>query len=924
MTHEINFLKPLKGNATKSFIYNPEKFEWKLQEGYKAGKFFDGYTFPVENIRDAYDIIRKHQESPVFMIQGGFLPGIHLRNIVRRVRSDRDDHAPTLTDRSLNLVCFDVDGYPCEDFGPPAIEIFIQELPAPFWESDYIYQFSASHGLFDDGLLKCHLFFWLSEPVLNTDIREWVIEYNKEKKWKNILDPAVFVATQPIYTQRRICIGAPDPIQDFLGLVEKSGDLDWNPAPAKESIPASRRKAPEKKSDDYSLSEGVKKILTGANFHDEINKLALSLMGKGLAAAEIIETIKGLMLAAKENISAPKRLQDWQTRFNDIARSVNSAFDLVDNPNQTDLLAWLKSAPAERILKEFPAKTFKKAPGELKEIVDAVAKRTGIDKRELKRRVKGFKEIAERAGKEKGRADLMRDRAKRNIFEVVINDHNAIEATEQIAGILRKSRRWPPVFVYGSGLAYVEFDKLITIRQMSKQHAAKKRGEKYCRTPVIRSFKKPFHDLIARLGMDARFVRQKLGKEIQCPEKLASVVAMGNSRENRELTGIVNCPFVQADWRLFQKNGYDPATGLYSIIENKIPDERWDTFEAYNFLKDEVLAEFPFDQELDAAVMIASMMALMQRPLLAQDSAGMPGFGVIAPVQSSGKTALVDLVTSAVLKSTIPASNFSNDEEEMSKHILALLREGHPCVLFDNIPHDSEIKADVLAKAMSSDIYSGRLLGETKTLTVPSSAIWFFTGNNIQFSGDFSTRVFPVRLNPRMENPETRKYKRENGGLDWTLHNRSRILNALISIIQDGQNYEPLDTGSRFKIWDRYIRLPLHKASGVDINAAIISNKEHDKDFMNKKKLMENLYEEFGSAPFVSRKVIDAGFPSGPANPPTPLGERLEEILGKYFESPKSVGKLLGKMVGRAYGDMILGRVDTDRAWWQIEKIADE
>lgn len=923
MMHEINFLKPLKGNATKSFIYDPEKFEWTLQEGYKAGKFFDGLTFPVENIRDAYGILRENKEYPVFMIQGGFLPGIHLRSIVRRVRDDRDDHQPTLTDRPLSLVCFDVDGYPCDEVGKVAIEIFIQELPAPFWEADYIYQFSASHGLFDDKTLKCHLFFWLSEPVLNTDIRDWVIEYNKEKKWKNILDPAVFVATQPVYTQRRICIGAPDPIQDFLGLVEKTGHLDWSPEPAQESIPMSRRKAHEKKPAEYSLSEGVKRILTGSNFHDEINKLALSLMGKGLAAAEIIETIKGLMLAAKENISDRKRLQDWQTRFNDIERSVKSAFNLVDNPNQADLLAWLKAAPAERVLKEFPGKTFKKTPEELKEIVNAVAKRTGLDKRELKRRVKGFAEIAERDGQKRGRADLMRDRAKRNIFEVVVNDHNAVEASEQIAGILKNSRRWPPVFVYGSGLAYVEFDKLITIRQMSKQHAAKQRGERFCRTPVIRSFKKPFHDLIGRLGMDARFVREKLGKEIQCPEKLSSVVAMGHSRENRELTGIVNCPFVQADWRIFQKNGYDPATGLYSIIENKIPDERWDTFEAYGFLKDEVLAEFPFDKELDATVMIAAMMALMQRPLLAQDSAGMPGFGVIAPVQSSGKTTLVNLVTSAVLKSTVPASNFSTDEEEMSKHILALLREGHPCVLFDNVPHGSEIKADVLAKAMSSDIYSGRLLGETKTLTVPSSAIWFFTGNNIQFSGDFSTRVFPVHLNPRMENPDTRKFERQNV-LDWTLHNRSRILNALISIIQDGRDYGPLDTGSRFKIWDRYIRLPLHKASGVDINAAIASNKEHDKDFMNKKKLMEALFEHFGKTEFVSRSVIDAGFPSGPSNPPTPLGEKLEEILGKYFESPKSVGKLLGKMVGRAYGDMILERFDTDRAWWQIEKIADE
>lgn len=918
MTHKINFLKPLKGTAGKIFVYNFDKLEWELESNYKSGTLFDGYSFPVENLTEAFEIIKKNSDYPLFMIQGDFLPGINLKSMYRRKIDRGDGIEPTITDRSLNLICFDVDGYKCSEFGSTAIELFIQELPAPFWEADYIYQYSSSYGLFDNGELKCHLFFWVESAISNVYIREWVVEYNREKEWDEVLDPDVFIANQPVYTHPRKCKGAPDPVQDFLGLVLKSGNLDWQPSVEK-AKETPRKRTSGKTSESYSLAEGVKKILTGASFHHEINKMALSLMAKGIAASEVKETIKGMMLAAKENIHDSKRLRDWEVRFNDIDRSVNSAFDLVDNPSQSDLLAWLKVAPKERILKEFPGKTFKKTAEELKEIVDLVAQRTGQDKRQLKKRIKDFKETAESSDQKLSRVELMKERRKRNIFEVTVNDHNALEASEEIAKILKESRRWPPVFIYGSGLAYVEFDKLITIRQMSKKHAASQRGERFCRTPIIRSFRKPFHDLIGRMGSDIRFVPKSLGKEIPCPDKLASVMAMGNSRENRELTGVVNCPFVQADWRIFQKNGYDPETGLYSIIETKIPELPMETFDAYSFLREEVLAEFPFNSELDTVVMIAAMLALMQRPLLAQDSAGMPGFGIIAPVQSSGKTTLVNLATSAVLKNTVPASNFSTDEEEMSKHILALLREGHPCVLFDNVPAGTEIKADVLAKAMSSDIYSGRLLGETKTLSVPSSAIWFFTGNGIRFSGDFSTRVFPIHLNPKMENPDTRKFRRQNV-LDWALNNRSTILHALISIVLDGRDYESLTTGSRFKLWDRYIRLPLHKASGVDINDAILINKEHDTDFTNKKKLMESLWEMFASVPFVSRNVITKGFPHGLESSPAPLGERLEEILGKHRDSPKSVGKLLGKMIGRTYGNMTMSRVDTDRAWWQIEK----
>jgi len=906
-------------------VFDKKDNAWSLHKSYQAGKLFDGYSFEAEDIKSAFEIIEKYQNHPVFMIQGGFIEGLNLKNIVRVKREDKTDKKtgepipPTLRDRELSLVCFDVDGYGSRGLkGVESIEMFIMELPAPFWEADYIYQFSASYGLFSDEL-KCHLFFWLEKPASNIDIREWIISFNKEKKWGNVLDPAVFVATQPVYTQRRICSGAPDPIKDFIGLVEKSGKLEWSPPQAPKEIPQAASPAARKKSgSSFSMSDSIRDILTGKNFHDEINKLALSFMGKGIAAKEIKATIKGMMLAAKENLTDKKRLQDWQERFNDIDRSVESAFNLVDNPSQEDLTAWLKAAPVEKILKEFPGKTFKKNPTELKEIISIIAERSGHDKRELKKRVKAFLEQSKEQDQQQTRVEKLKDRQKRKIYEVVVNDHNYSEAAAKVAKIFRGSRRWPEVFVYGAGLAYVDFDRLITIRQVAKKSKMEKAGERYCRTPTVRAFKKPYHDLIARLGMDIRFVKKKLGREVQCPEKLASVVALGNDKDHRELTGIVQCPFVQENWEIFEKQGYDSETGLFSMIEKKLPRPLQFADDAYRFIREEVLAEFPFKEELDAVVMIASMMALMQRPLLAQDPSGMPGFGVTAPVQSSGKTTLVNLATTAVLKNSVPASNFSSDEEELNKHILSLLREGHNCVLFDNIAQGTNIKSDTLAKAMSSEIFSGRLLGVNRTLAVASSAIWFFTGNGILFSGDFSTRVYPINLNPKMENPDTRFFKRD-AVLDWVLEKRTDILWALASIIKSGQEAPALPSGSRFKIWDKYIRAPLFAVTDIDINLAIAANKELDTDFINKKNLITLLYKDFGSAAFTSREIISQGFPSGVDNPPVAIGEVLEDVLGKYAGSAKSVGKLLGKMVDRTYGKLVLNRVDTDRAFWQID-----
>ena len=913
---KINFLKPLKGEATKSFKYDAENKLWTLADGYKAGKYFDGFSYDVRNIEEAYKILSDHQNKSMFMIHGDFLPGIPLRNILRRKRADRgDDETPTLTDRSLHLVCFDVDGYQTELSGTDAIEEFIAELPAPFWESDYIFQYSASYGLFAGKTLKCHLFFWFEEAVPNESLRQWVKRYNEEKKWGDVLDPAVFVATQPIYTQRRICLNAADPITDFIGLIKKSGNLEWSPPKMVQPKTASRTR---KHGEPYSLEQGIKKILTAETFHGEINKLALSLMSKGMAAKEIKATIKGLMLAAKENLTDQKRLADWKTRYDDIDRSVDSAFDLVDNPAQEDLLAWLKAAPKDRVLKEYAKKSFGKTDSELKEIVDVVAQRTGMDKRKLKRRLRDFRESETQNRANQSRREKYQERKKQRIYEVVINDHNYAQAAQQIAKILAASRRRPFVFVYGGSLSYISYERLITIRQMSRRAQAKKAGERHCRTPTVTAFRKPYHDLISRMGQDIRFIPQELGKEIACPEKLATVVALGNDHEHRELTGIIQCPFVTADWQVFDKQGYDPETGLYSMLDVQIDRQLWYPDHAYNFLKNEVLAEFPFETDLDAAVMIASMMALVQRPLLAQDPAGMPGFGVTAPVQSSGKTTLVNFAIAAVLKSNIPASNFSTDDEELSKYVLTVLRAGQPAVFFDQIPQNTELKSDVLAKAMSMDVFSGRLLGENRELRVATSAIWFFTGNNISFPGDFSTRIFPINLNPKMENPDTRVFAR-TPVIDWAYANRQQILSALISLIMAGNNAPRMDTGSRFKLWDDYIRSGIFAAVGIDINQAIANNKAADQDFSKKKSLMRELWHQFAEGVFTSRNVIDAGWPSGVNYPPIVLGEALEDILGKFKDSAKSVGKLLSRMMGRTYDGKSLSKIETDRAYWKIE-----
>ena len=916
---KINYLEPLWGISTKRFIHTADG--WELLEGYSAGKKFNGYVFDAKNLDEVYEIIKKNHNLNRFMIQGEFLPGISLKKIYRRIREE-SGHV-TIRNRDLEMICFDIDNYPVPASIPPttAVEIFVSsELPSEFAEADYIFQFSASFGLFppdnDEYQLKCHLFFWLEKAVSNLTVREWIIQYNQEKKWGNILDPSIFVATQPIYTQRRICLEAPDPFPEALGIVKKNGPASWLPPV---SILNTQKKlvgnsSQNSYSTSFSLDDSIKKILAGEAFHTELRSAALSFCAQGMPATQVKKLLQGIMQAAKTGLS-PQRRHDWEVRYKDIGRLVESCFKIIKNPALEDLAAWIAQAPAALIIQELPGKCEKKSAAEIDDLFKLLAEREDIDIDTLRKKILNVQEKEKKQTAREKRIQLKKDRESRKIFEVIVNKHNYTKAADECAQILTASERLPPVFKNEFGLVWVDERNAVSIREKSRRFLDKKKNKGI----ILRQYKKPFHTLIARLGKDIRFIPHELGEELKCPEILASELGAARSKNLREITGLVECPFVQADFSIFDREGYDEKTGLYSRMNNIAEKKIVSGEVAFEYICNEVLDEFPFSAPLDRALMVAAMLALMQRPLLAQDPAGIPGFGIVAPVQSSGKTTLVNVATNAIYQHSVPASTFSTDEEELTKHLLAVLIEGHTCVLFDNIKQGTEITSDVLARAMSSEIFGGRLLGVNRTASVQASVIWFFTGNNISFTGDFATRVFPINLNPMMEHPDQRDFKRENI-LDWVLKRRPHIINALISIILSAKDSRAAlsGTASRFNLWDKYIRDPIFLASGIDINQSIMLNKENDQDFILKKRLVSNLQAVFGKQPATSREIINTAFSQ---NEPR-LSEPLEEILGaKFCDNPKSVGRLLGKMVGRAYGEITIIKEETDRAYWSIVPI---
>ena len=511
--------------------------------------------------------------------------------------------------------------------------------------------------------------------------------------------------------------------------------------------------------------------------------------------------------------TATKKDARWQERFDDIGRSVDTAVDIVDNPTIEEVIDWIQYSTTQEVKINFAQKCINLAPLDRTTAVFDIVKKTGFGTADVKKEIKIAEQEALILKQQAAIEAKSAERESRGIHELELTVENSGDIAEKVCKIIAKSDKKPQVYVMGGSLATIRIGHPKSIRQCHKFDTL---GKDYPKMPLIQTYKKPFSSLSNRIKQDVMIIDNN-GKDMDPPTRLLDVVGEAISPHFKPLTGIIEHPFIDANWKLVNKEGYNKRTGLYTILHHKLKVCHMKPEVAWKYLTEEVFAEFPFESDLDKAVAVAALMTAIA------DDTGFPGFGIVSPAQSSGKTTLAQLISYATYSRPIATTTLSDEEAELSKHLLAILQEGHSCVLFDNIKQGSLVTSDMLAKVMSDDTFSGRQLGENKTVEVPCSSIWLFTGNGIKFVGDFATRVFPITINPKMEAPDQRVFKRQDIG-QWAMDNRKKIISAVLSIIIEGKGLKPMDSGSRFKLWDKFVRRPLLKVSGIDINDAVRKN----------------------------------------------------------------------------------------------------
>jgi hypothetical protein len=135
----------------------------------------------------------------------------------------------------------------------------------------------------------------------------------------------------------------------------------------------------------------------------------------------------------------------------------------------------------------------------------------------------------------------------------------------------------------------------------------------------------------------------------------------------------------------------------------------------------------------------------------------------------------------------LPTKNFTRDENELRKQVTSHLIGGGGPYLLDNLS-GTDIDSDVLAMALTSNIWSDRLLGSSTDVRLENLGPWIGTGNNPGFSGQLSRRFIRVRLVPPTPEPYLRDNFKHFPLEDWVKENRSKLVDACITIVMDWVN----------------------------------------------------------------------------------------------------------------------------------------
>lgn len=248
------------------------------------------------------------------------------------------------------------------------------------------------------------------------------------------------------------------------------------------------------------------------------------------------------------------------------------------------------------------------------------------------------------------------------------------------------------------------------------------------------------------------------------------------------LDRIVTTPVFAANGSLRTEPGYHEASRSYYMPPEGLRVRRVSEAPSKAEVKEAqaLINELFKDFEFVAASDRAHAWALLLQPFARELIRGAtPLYSVQAPKQGTGKTLLAQSALAPAV-GVVDSYAEPHGDEEMEKRLTAVFREASPVLFFDNV--DRFISYPSLASALTKPTWSGRVLGQSSTVTLPISCSFVLTANNPSFSEDMKRRVVSIRLDARIEDPSQRTGFTHSLPA-WALQNRGDLVWAACTVV---------------------------------------------------------------------------------------------------------------------------------------------
>lgn len=420
------------------------------------------------------------------------------------------------------------------------------------------------------------------------------------------------------------------------------------------------------------------------------------------------------------------------------------------------------------------------------------------------------------------------------------------------------------------------------------------------------------------------------------------ILAMKSRRELKPLKAVITAPTLRLDGTLLNTPGYDPATELFYYAGETpvLPDiaETPSRKQVKRALKTlwHPFKEFPFNGSVDRGVMLAALLTAAVRPVLPTA----PAFGFDAPIQGSGKSLLASCLAALAGEQKPSVYPHTNDEAEIRKRLLSVLRSGVSAMVWDNVL--GVFNSASMAALLTSSTFSDRVLGQSESVTLPNRLLMAITGNNLTLDGDMVRRVLVARIDPRTDLPHERGF--DHDPLQYVVAHRMELVAAALTVLRGWLTSGAKPPSGRiasFEDWNDWVRCAVYWVGQEvaperfsDPLDAITRALENDPDLDALSELLSALEANFGPAEFTSQEVM-----SKIARYKDPSMARLrndEDDAFRLYEAlitlnPKAVltTASLGRTLGFRKDRMVNGRVlrsykdsHSKKSLWRVNEVA--